>query len=387
MRARWLRRLAVILVLGLAAVAGLRFALRPAPVPVESALAGPGLVEQTATNSRAGTVKARRRARLSPELGGRVVAIPHRAGDRVAAGDVLLELDATLERGEVALRERDRAARHAEGERACLAAERARRELERNRDLEREGLVPADVLDRLDSAAREADAACRAARAGEQGAAAGLRVAEETRDKRVLRAPFAGVVADVSIEVGEWTTPSPPALPVPPVLDLIDPTSIYLSLPMDEVDAGRLRAGLPARATVDSHPGQSFAARVLRVAPFVLDVEAQNRTVEIEVELEDRTLAEQLLPGTSADVEVVLEARSAAVRVPAGAVLAGDRVLAVEDGRLVERPIRVGLRNWDFVEVESGLAAGARVVTALDRPEIRAGARVTTAGSAAPASP
>jgi len=387
MKTRWIRRLAVAAVVVAAAVAGLRLALRPAPIPVEIAVAGPGPVEQTATNSRAGTVKARLRAKLSPELGGRVVAIPHRSGDRVAAGDVLLELDSTLERGEIKLRERDLAGRRADGDRACLGAERARRELDRNRDLAREGLLSADLADRLESAAREADAACRAARAAEQGAEAALAVARETRDKRILRAPFAGVVADVAIEVGEWTTPSPPALPVPPVLDLIDPTSIYLSLPMDEVDASRLRAGLPVRATVDSHAGVTFAARVARVAPYVVDLEAQNRTVEIEVELEDRAAAEQLLPGTSADVEVVLEARHAAVRVPAGAVLAGDHVLVVEGDRLVEKPIRAGLRNWDFVEVLEGLAAGERVVTSLDRAEIRAGARVAVAAGAPPPSP
>jgi len=156
---------------------------------------------------------------------------------------------------------------------------------------------------------------------------------------------------------------------------------------MDEVDASRLRAGLPARATVDSHAGVTFVARVARVAPYVVDLEAQNRTVEIEVELEDRAAAEQLLPGTSADVEVVLEARHAAVRVPAGAVLAGDHVLVVEGDRLVEKPIRAGLRNWDFVEVLEGLAAGERVVPSLDRAEIRAGARVAVAAGAPPPSP
>ncbi|MDX1631021.1 MAG: HlyD family efflux transporter periplasmic adaptor subunit, partial [Thermoanaerobaculia bacterium] len=67
----------------------------------------------------------------------------------------------------------------------------------------------------------------------------------------------------------------------PPVLDLLDPDSIRIVLPMDEVDAARLEPGLPARVTVDSHPGRELRGTVVEVAPYVLDVEKQNRTVEI----------------------------------------------------------------------------------------------------------
>jgi HlyD family secretion protein len=286
----------------------------------------------------------------------------------------------------VTLRRRELEATRAEAERACLAASRAGRELERQRRLAAERLVAEDALDRFASAALEADAACAAARAGAESAAAGLELARATLDKRTLRAPFDGVVARVAIELGEWTTPSPPALPVPPVIDVLDPDSIYVELPMDEVDAGRLRVGLPARVTIDSHPGRTFAGTVVRVASYVLDGDAQNRTVEIEVDLDEPPAG--VLPGTSADVEVLLDTRDAVLRVPTSAVLAGDRVLVVEGDVLAERAVETGLRNWDFVEIVAGLEAGERVVTSLDRAEVRAGARVVVeAGDAAGAGP
>jgi HlyD family secretion protein len=365
--------------LAAAAVGAVGYATsRPRPVAVETVAVERGPVERTVTNSRAGTVEARRRARLSPEAGGRVVALPHREGDLVAEGDVLIELDSTLERGEVALRERESAAARAEAERACLAAERAERELERTRQLAAEELVAADALDRVETAAREAEAGCAAARAAAESAAAAVDLARRALGKRTLAAPFDGVVAELTIEVGEWTTPSPPALPVPPVVDLLDPDSLFVELPMDEVDAALLAVGLPARVSVDSHPGRSFAGRVVHVAPYVLDLEAQNRTVAIEVELAERP-EPPLLPGTSADAELIVERREAALRLPAGALLAGDRVLAVEGGTLVERKLGIGLRNWQFVEVLSGLEEGDLVVAAHDREEIRAGARVAGA--------
>ncbi len=384
MSSRNLRR--GLVVAGLLAIAGLVAwrLLAPERVSVRVVVVERGAVEKTATNSRAGTVEARLRAKISPDQGGRVAELPHRRGDRVRRGDVLLRLDDALERGQVAVARRELAAAEAERERACLAASLAQRELERNRRLAEQQIVAADSIDRIDSGAREAEAVCASARAVRERAAAALALAETALDKRTVYAPFDGILAELSTEVGEWVTPAPPAVPVPPVLDLIDPTSIHLSLPMDEVDAASLLPGLPARATVDSRPGQTFPGRVARVAPYVLDLEAQNRTVEIEVELDDARLAESLLPGTSADVEVILETRRDTLRLPTACILSGDQVLVLEGERLVERRIERGLANWEFTEVRSGLVAGERVVAAIDRPEIRAGALVEVETAGAP---
>jgi len=199
--------------------------------------------------------------------------------------------------------------------------------------------------------------------------------AETELRKTTIVAPFAGIVAEVNVEVGEWVTPSPPLLTSPPVIDLIDPTSIFVSAPMDEVDSGAIRAGMPVNLTVDSRPDESFLGSVLRVAPYVLDEEAQNRTLEIEVEMNDPAVAESLLPGTSADAEVILEAKDSVLRVPTSALLQNQSVLILEEGELVERKIEVGLRNWQFAEVVSGLEEGESIVIALDKLGIEAGVR------------
>jgi HlyD family secretion protein len=288
---------------------------------------------------------------------------------------VVLELDAELQRAKTVMAQRELEAATARRGEACLNAERAARELVRNRGLARGGHISTNLLDQVESAARTAAAACEAAHAGEESARAGAELAQRELDKTVLRAPFDGIVAEVTIEVGEWSTPSPPAVPVPPVVDLLDPDSIYVSAPMDETDSNRIRPGLPARVTVDSHGGRSFPAEVVRVAPYVLDFEAQNRTVEVEVELDDHAFAATLLPGTSADVEVILDARQDVLRVPTSALLASGSVLVMDDGRLVERPVKAGLRNWDTTEILEGVAEGERVVTSLDRAEVQAGAR------------
>jgi HlyD family secretion protein len=111
------------------------------------------------------------------------------------------------------------------------------------------------------------------------------------------------------------------------------------------------------------------------VAPYVVDRLEQNRTLEIEIELDDAAVATSLLPGTSADTEVILSARDGVLRVPTSSLLEGGRVLVLEHGRLVEKALQLGLRNWDLTEVTGGLEEGARVVVSLDRPEIKAGAK------------
>lgn len=371
---KWIRRV-IIVVAVVAAVVALRLTVfAPEPVEVGVVAVARGRVESTVTNSKAGTVKARRRARLSPETGGRVVALPHREGARVAAGDVLLRLDDTSQRAELTRAERERTAAEARRRQACLAAELAQRELVRNRALAADLIISANLLDQLESRADVAAADCQAAAAAVASAQAAAAVLRAEIAKTVLRAPFAGVVAELTAEIGEWVTPSPPALPVPPVVEVIDPTSIYLSAPMDEVDSARIHAGQRVRATIDPYPGRSFPGAVTRVAPYVLDVEAQNRTVEIEVELDDEAFAATLLPGTSADVEIILEVHDDVLRVPTPTLLEGGAVLAVEDGVLTRRPVETGIRNWDFTEVLGGLTADDRVVTTLDRVEVKAGA-------------
>ena len=319
-------------------------------------------------------MRAQRRAKLSPELGGQVAELPFREGDLVREGDTLLRLDDRAQRARLELSRRDVQAAAAEGERACITADRAGRELERVRALADDDLLSPDMLDQSMTSKAAADAACTAARATEARAEAAVVVARTELDKMTLLAPFDGIVAEVSIELGEWTTPSPPALPVPPVVDVLDPGSIYVSAPMDEVDSGRVRRDQEVRITVDSHRDQSFPGRVSRVAPYVLDLQEQNRTVEIEVEIDELPEGVTFLPGTSADVEVILEVHDEALRIPTAALMEGNRVLTVDDGVLTERSITPGLKNWDFTEVVEGLEAGDRIVTSLDREEVKGGA-------------
>ena len=125
--------------------------------------------------------------------------------------------------------------------------------------------------------------------------------------------------------------------------------------------------------------GRRFAGHVKRVAPYVLEVEKQARTVEVEVAFDVPPLAESLLVGYSADVEIVHSAHANVLRVPTQALLEGHRVLRYKpDGLLEERTVSTGLANWEQTEITAGLNEGDQIVLTLDQAGVKAGAKVQT---------
>ena len=94
--------------------------------------------------------------------------------------------------------------------------------------------------------------------------------------------------------------------------------------------------------------------------------------MEAIFEMDD--LPDNLLPGLSADIEVILEARDEVLRIPTYSLLEGGEVLLVRGGVLEAVSVETGLRNWEWTEIVSGLAEGDPVVVSLDRQEVKAGA-------------
>ena len=376
LKAKTLIRLVLILLVAAALIyAGWHFT-RPQPPEVELATIARGTVESTVVNTRAGTVKACRRAKLAPAAGGQIVKLWVKEGDRVKAGQPLLELwnrDLAAQRE---LATRQLATSEERRREACIMADNARRGAERTQQLADKGFVSPQSTEDARAQARARQANCDALVADVKRAQAQIRVTSAGLERTTLTAPFAGIVARVTGEVGEYTTPSPPGIPTPPAVDLIDDTCLYVSAPMDEVDAPRLKPGQTARITLDAVSGQTFSGKVRRIAPYVTEVEKQARTVDVEADF-DTPPKESLLVGYSADVEAIIERRDNVLRVPTQAIQQDGTVLVLgTDDKLEARSLKTGLANWAFTEVLSGLAAGDRVLLSFDQENVKAGVKV-----------
>jgi HlyD family secretion protein len=358
----------------------------PRGIEVEAVSVAPGRVEDAVSNSQAGTVKSRQRSRVGVEAAGRVMDIPRREGSRVRRGEIMLRLDPSTATAQLDLARRERDAARAAVAAARAGATLAERDFRRTSELFERALASGGEMDQARSRHDSAAAELEAAQARREQADASVRLAEDALARTRVLAPFDGVVTQRFVEIGESVIPGQP------VLEVLDPDSLYVSAPIDEMDIGRLRLGLPARVTLDPFPGWVWRGTVIRVAPFVNDVQQQNRTLEIEVALPQARGMPLPTPGTSADVEVVLQARDSVLRVPTSAVLEGHRVLVAQRGRVASREVVTGLRNWDWTEIRSGLERGELVITSIDREGVKPGAAVqpreraaatdTTAGGA-----
>lgn len=367
MNRRYIRWIVLVLVIAAAAVI-VWFLTRPKPVEVVVKPVDRGIVEQTVANTRAGTVKACRRAKLSPSIGGQIAKLSIHEGDTVKQGDLLLEIWNQDLVAEVQLAQSEAEAARARARAACLKAEVSQREANRFVKLHDKGVASEEQTDKAVTEAKALGADCNAAKASVLTRQARIGVVKANLDRTRLIAPFDGVVAEINGELSEFVTPSPIGIATPPVVDLIDNTCFYITAPIDEVDVPKIAPGMTARVSLDAFGDRSFPGKVRRVAPYVLDREKQARTVDVEVEFTLPEDIRKMLAGYSADVEIILDVRQNTLRIPTTAVLDGDRVFVYLPGDKVikARTFKSGISNWYYTEVISGLKPDEQVVINVD---------------------
>ncbi|ENO3976455.1 efflux RND transporter periplasmic adaptor subunit [Aeromonas veronii] len=343
------------------AVAAAAWWWRPQPTPIRLAEVGRGDVLVTVVNTRAGTIQSCQRAGLSLPGGGVVEQIAVKAGARVAQGDLLLTLWSEDIHADLARARAQQALGKTQREERCSEAAYYEREASRLATLLAKNLTSHTLAEQAQNLADTRRYVCQASRQQERVDEAQVAQVEARLSERRLLAPFAGVVAEVNSKLGEYMTPSPPGVAMPPVIDLIDDKCLYVSAPIDEVDAARLKVGQSARVLLDAMPGRDFAATVTRIAPYVKELEKQARTVEVEATLTALPTDVPLLIGYSADLEVEVTRATDVLRVAASSRADDGSVLRLEGDKLVRVMPRWGVENWNWIEVAEGLAAGDRL--------------------------
>ncbi|MFT4530249.1 MAG: HlyD family secretion protein [Thalassolituus oleivorans] len=346
------------------------------PVAVTTTPVQVGKVESLVSNTRSGTVQACLRSHLSLTQGGQVNQLLVQQGDTVVAGQLLMTLwnddikaGIAQAQAQVAIAQSNKASR-------CRQAEADLRDAKRLRDLRKKNMASEEQLDRSNTVADISRFACEQQDAQIQQVQAALDLQQARLAQTELRAPFAGIIAEVNGEVGEYATPSPPGVATPPAIDLINQECLYVRAPIDEVDATQVKIGMETRVTLDAFQDQTFTGLVSRIAPYVQDLEKQARTVDVDVTLSSLPQGIDLLIGYSADIEVITASRDNVVRIPTELLLEGNKVLTVQNDAITEVPLTLGLTNWTWSEVTAGIKAGDAVINSLDIPDLNPGIKV-----------
>jgi HlyD family secretion protein len=313
-----------------------------------------------------GTLAPRTRVGIKPKLPGRLDRVLVDIGDRVSAGQVVAtidrrEVDAQLDAATAAV---GVAQASLEGAEAALA--NAVLEHDRAKTLFEGGALPRQRLDAAQTAHRSAVAQRDLAKASLAQAEATVRRAREVQRDTTLRAPVAGFVVERNYDAGAI----PGDLPVVVVADL---RQLKLEAGVSELEAGRLKTGVPAVVSVQAKPGETFTGELAAIAP---EVDARNRHFRIDVRVANADGA--LLAGMYATARLVLAAADNAVTLPREAVTSRDGqrvVLKVDADKVTATPVVEGLSDGRRVQIVSGVAAGDQVI-ADARRQLPADARV-----------
>jgi HlyD family secretion protein len=373
-----MKRILIILLIMASIATSFWWFTRPKPVSVALVKVEYGKVEASVANTRAGSVEACLRTRLSPISGGRIAYLGVKKGDYVKKGQVLLRLWNDDQQAQSNLAQTQVASTQKRIAEACALAKNAQQEAARMATLSAKGFISQNAEEKARYQAESSQASCEASRADLAQSQARLKATKVDQDRTVLIAPFDGIVADIVGELGEYTTPSPPGIATPPAIDLIDNTCLYIEAPMDEVDTPKIHVGQAARVTLDALPNKVLEGHVKRVAPYVVAVEKQARTVDVEVSLDNIEDTKQLLVGYSADVEIVLDKHEHVLRIPTSTLLEGNQVLIYQPSTktLEKRQVTTGITNWEYTEILDGLKQGDQIVSSLERDGVKAGAIV-----------
>ena len=327
-----------------------------------------GVTDLESTLQISGNLVPHARVAVMAKLPGTLSRVAVDIGDRVRTGEVVAaldrrEIDAQVDAAAAAVNVARAGVESAE---AALA--NAVLEYDRAQNLFEKGAVPRQRLDAAETARRASTAQRDLANATLAQTEAALRRSREIQRDATLTSPIDGVVVERNYDAGSLVSPGDNK----PVVVVADLRVMKLQAGVSELEAGRLRVGMPARISVQARPGEVVNGTVAAIAP---EVDARNRHFAIEVRT---TNPGNLLSGMYGTATIPLQRVDGVVAVPRESVISrgGTRVaLRIENNTVSEVPVTEGLATSTQVEIASGLKAGDTIV-ADARREVAAGAKV-----------
>jgi len=311
----------------------------------------PAFRPMTETREFTGAVKASHNFVVSARVGGRLLSINKRIGDRVRANEIVARLDDiefqnSLEEARAQVNEIGAQLAHTEAE------------LRRSQDLLDKGIVSRAEFGAI-------TAQVEAQRSRRELLSATLRQRETNLQHTIIRAPRDGFVAQRHVDGGTLLATGAP------IITVVDIDTVFVELAVTERDYRSISIGKKATVTSTAVPNETFEGSVYRVAPFF---QAASRTAAVEVALRnDRHL---LMPGMSARINIVLESDPNAQTIPSSALVNNGTAIFVVDGdRAKLLPVETGIYDGRFVQIISPANIDGKVIT-LGQHLLRDGSRV-----------
>lgn len=317
-----------------------------------------------------GVVRAQSEAQVFPKMPGRVTRVAVEVGQAVKAGDTLAVLESVDLSWRVKQAEAQLKAAQAGLENAKVQQKTATRSWERAQNLKAKGAIAQADFEQAEAGFQLSGVGVQAAEAQVALAEAALGLANQAFADSRITAPFAGVVAKKSVELGSQASPAQAAFVVQ------DQTALKMQGTVPASDVARLKKGMPVKIVVDELPGRVLDGQVASIAP---SLESETRRAQIEVSLKP---AEGLLPNMFGRAEIGFGEQAGALVVPSTAVIStadGAIMYAVRGNKAELVKPKLGSRVGALIVVEEGLEAGDKVIISGDTG-LQDGAAVAVAG-------
>ncbi len=305
--------------------------------------------------SLTGNLRAKQQVDVTSRISGRITQILVDTGYPVARGALIAtveddEIRQQIERSKASISVADASIGQREAELV-----NAKAELERKKELVREGILTNQELDVLEMRLRVSQSQLDLAKAQKRQSEAELRELNIRQGQTRIYAPISGVVARRHVDIGAMVGAANP------IATIVSLSPMVVQAQVAERDVTRIRRGATVIVTVDSLPNQKFSGKVMRISPM-LDPQTRNGMVEIEIPNRENMLKAEMFARIGLDLgssrETLLLPRDALV-------YRGNQpgVFTIDNNIARFKPVDTGLMQEENVELLGGLKEGDKVVT------------------------
>lgn len=324
-----------------------------------------------------GQFKYRDQVELRPQVGGQIVSLPVKEGDRVKNGQVVLRIDPKTYEANVAQEKAQVQLQRYAIHNAQLKLANLKLQWQRKTKLYKQGLLDADSYDQLTNQYQQAQVDLSSAKESLSQAQAALQYAQEQLAKTVIQSPLHGIVTSLNVKVGEAVIPGTTNIPGSSLMTIGDPSELLAEVYVDEADIAHVNTGETAEVTSTAYPNTTLKGDVTFVAPAATIMPGQQgQGFKVKIRVKNSTdLA--IRPDMTCRAEINTQSAKDALAIPVAAVLFAQQkkaattlfsdqnayVFVAQDGHVARKKVTLGISSDTWQEIKSGLKAGEKVVT------------------------
>jgi HlyD family secretion protein len=337
-----------------------------------------------------GKIQARLKVDLSALVMGQIVNLAVKEGDKVAKGQLLLQIDKAQLAAAAAGSAASLAAMRNDLAAARETAQQARRDFERAKQNYNAKILSEAEYQKARSALDTAQATLAATEERMRQAGATLAGSRDSLSKTTVTAPIAGIVTALPVKEGEVTVIGTMNNPGTQLLTVSDMSEVEAVMMVDETSVPQVKVGQTANLTIDAYPGKKFKGLVTEVGsspipkndPDLLSLVANSEAINFKVKIRVQDPPGTIRPGFSVTAEIVTGRNEGATAIPIQALVVRDvpkkdkkapsssgrpdteeGVYLVKNGKLEFQKVETGLAGELMIEIKKGPAIGQEIVT------------------------